>query len=208
MLIGPDLILGARERAPQVSLSVVEGMSHVLVESLQRGELDYALCYDVPQAPQWVRTALLQEDLMHVALRGAHSDQPIALVDVLDEVLAMPDTADTVRQAVLRAATDLGLELKVSYELRSIAAMKALALRGIASCVLPMASVADEVRSGHLCARRIVMPPVRRILYLARDARRAEPQNDTSLTAVVQEALMPLLSLLGTLGHPLWTRTA
>ena len=51
---------------PQVLLSIVEAMSHVLIESLARGEVDLILCYDVPDLPQFSRTALLQDDLVLV----------------------------------------------------------------------------------------------------------------------------------------------
>ena len=52
LIVGTEIALTARERLPQVSLSLVEAMSHVLAETLTRGETDFILCYDVPDLPQ------------------------------------------------------------------------------------------------------------------------------------------------------------
>ncbi len=206
--VGADLLVRTREDLPQVSMSLLEAMSHVLIESLQRGELDYALCYDAPDIPQLARTAFLQDDLVFVALPGPGTGKPVALVDVLDETLAMPEAADTVRQAVSRAAREIGLELAVTYEVRSISAMKNLALQGVAACILPFASVVEEVRNGQLDARQIVMPSIRRTLYLVSAAQRPELRNDAAITAAVRDSLSILLDALGPLAHPLWVRTS
>ena len=90
MAIGTELTLTVREKLPQVFLSLMEAMSHVLVESLARAELDFILCYDVPDLPAFSRAALLQDDLVLVTPPGPHAGEPIAFVDVLDETLAMP----------------------------------------------------------------------------------------------------------------------
>ena len=59
------------------------------------------------------------------------------------------------------------MELKIAYEVRSISAMKSLVSRGAASSILPYFAVLDEVRAGKLDARPIIMPSLRRTLFLA-----------------------------------------
>ncbi len=110
------------------------------------------------------RTAILQDDLVLVTLPGDTPGQPVPFAEVLDQTLAMPEEGDTVRTAVARAARDMGRELKVAYEVRSIPAMKNLVSRGAAASILPYFSVIDEVRDGKLDARQIVSPSVRRTL--------------------------------------------
>ena len=92
----------------------------------------------------------------------------------------MPEEGDSVRTAVAKAARELGLELKVTYEIRSISAMRALAARGAASCILPYASVIEDVRSGKLDARPITMPPIRRTLFLASSRQRGPFVNEAA----------------------------
>lgn len=207
-LVGADLAVHVREHLPQVMLSLVEEMSHVLIEQLARGALDFILCYDVPDLPGISRTALLQDDLVLVTQAGARAMAPIALVEALEETLAMPEEGDSVRTAVAKSARELGLELKVAYEIRSISAMRALAARGAASCILPYASAIDDVRAGRLDARPITMPPIRRTLFLAASRERGPFVNEAALNGAVRTCLAPLVDALGPLGQPLWSRTA
>lgn len=208
LVAGTEIALTVRETLPQVLLSMVEAMSHVLVEMLGRGEVDFILCYDVPDLPHLNRTALLQDDLVLVGLPGPRKSAPIAFVDALDESLAMPEEGDTVRTAVTRAARDLGLDLKIAYEVRSIAAIKNLVQRGAASAVLPYASVVDEVRAGKLEARAITMPSIRRTLFLA-SSRQAGPfRNELGLHGAVRTSLKGMIEALGPLAYPLWSKTA
>lgn len=207
-IVGPDLTLYVREKLPQVMLGLVEEMSHVLVERLTRGELDLILCYDVPDQPGISRTALLQDKLVLVTCPAGKAGLPVPLVEALEETLAMPEEGDSMRTAVRDAASSLGLDLKVTFEIRSISAMRALAARGAASCILPYASVIDEVRTGKLDARPIVMPSVTRTLYLAASRNRLPFANETGLNAAVRASLEPLVDLLGPLATQLWTRTA
>ena len=208
LVVGPEIALSVRERLPQVFLSIVEAMSHVLVDTLSRGEVDFILCYDVPDLPHVSRTALLQDDLVLVTLPGPRKGEPIAFVDALEESLAMPEQGDTVRTVVTRTARELGLELKIAHEVRSVSAMKSLVSRGAASSILPYFSVIDEVRAGKLDARPITMPAIRRTLFLASSNQRGPFRNEAGLTGAVRSSLQGLIDALGPLAHPLWARTA
>jgi LysR family nitrogen assimilation transcriptional regulator len=208
LVCGTEIALTVREQLPQVFLSIVEAMSHVLVDTLLRGEADYILCYDVPDLPQLSRTALLQDDLVLVTPPSPHKGKPIAFVDALEESIAMPEEGDTVRTVVARTARELGLELKVAYEVRSISAMKSLVMRGAASSVLPYFAVIDEVRAGKVDARPITMPAIRRTLFLASSTQRGPFKNEAGLTGAVRSSLSGLLDALGPLAQPLWVRTA
>ena len=111
------------------------------------------------------------------------------------------------RNAVSRVARDLGLDLKIAYEVRSVSAMKSLVNRGVAASVLPYFSVFEDVRSGTLDAQPITMPPIRRTLFLASSKQRPQFRNTIGLTGAIRTALAGLLDVLGTLAHPLWSKT-
>jgi LysR family transcriptional regulator, nitrogen assimilation regulatory protein len=208
LVVGTELALTVRERLPHMFLSMVEAMSHVQVEMLMRGEVDFILGYDVPDLPQLSRVALLQDDLVFVTLPGPQKGEPIAFVDALDEGLAMPEEGDTVRNTVTRHARDLGLELKIVYQVRSIAAMKSLVSRGAACSILPYASVAEEVRAGQLDARRLITPAISRTLFLASSKQTGPFRNEAGLTQAVRSSLKGFLDTLGPLAEPLWVQTS
>lgn len=208
LVCGTEIAMTVREQLPNVFLSIVEAMSHVLVDTLARAEADFILCYDVPDLPQFSRTALLQDDLVLVTPPRDGNGKPIAFVDALDESIAMPEEGDSVRAVVTRTARDLGLELRVAYEVRSISAMKSLVMRGVASSVLPYFAVLDEVRAGKLDARPISMPAIKRTLFLASSKQRGPFKNEAGLTGAVRSSLTGLLEALGPLAQPLWVRTA
>jgi LysR family nitrogen assimilation transcriptional regulator len=178
-------------------------MSHVLVESLSRGEIDLALAYDVPDLPHLARTELLREDLVLVTLPGLRRGQPVLFGEAIEETLVLPESGDTVRDLVVRTARELGLEAKIAYEVRSVPAMKNLILRGAASGILPYGSVIDEVREGKLDARAVTAPPLRRTLYLAASHRRQRFKNELALIGVIRSSLTCLTDLVGSLAHPL-----
>lgn len=203
LVVGTDLIERVGQDCPQVSLGLIEAMSHVLLPDLQSGALDFALCYDLPDHPHLRRAAILQEDLVFVSRPGPAPGQPIGLAEVLGQTLAMPEEPDTLRLAIGAAARDIGADLRVTHEVRSISAMKTLAVRGTASCVLPLAAVADEVAAGMLAARPITMPAVRRTLYLASPAHRPALRCDDAVSSAVRASLGRLVALLGPLAHPL-----
>jgi LysR family transcriptional regulator, nitrogen assimilation regulatory protein len=206
-VIGSEIALIVREQLPQVSLSIVEAMSHVLIDTLVRGEVDFIVCYDVPDLTQLSRVAMMQDDLVLVTLPGSCKGEPIALVEALEDSLAMPEEGDSIRTLVARTARDLGLELKIAHEVRSVSAMKSLVSRGAASCILPYFAVVDEVRAGTLDARPITMPALRRTLFLAFSKQRGPYRSEGGLTGAVRLSLTGLIDTLGPLAHPLSVRT-
>ncbi|MFT3718224.1 LysR family transcriptional regulator [Pseudorhodoferax sp.] len=202
LAIGAALAVRVREALPHVRLSLAEEMSHVLVDQLVREELDLALAYGVPEHPAVARVALHHEDLVLVTLPGGAPRRPVALAEALEERLAIPERRDVVRETVTEAAHAAGLEVRLAYEVRSIAAIKGLVLRGEAASILPYASVISEVQAGLLDARAVVAPALRRTLYLAWPQRRGPLPHEAALVAEIRAALEDLTARLGALAHP------
>ena len=86
-------------------------------------------------------------------------------------------------------AQDLGIEVQIAYEVRSIPAIRALVLRGAAASILPRASVADDVLAGRLDARPVVDPVLRRTLYLAWPHKRHPSPSELALRERIRQAL-------------------
>lgn len=204
--IGPDIALTARQDIPDVALSMAEAMSHILTGMLERGEVDFILGYDTPDQPQFARTALMQDDLFLVTKPDGGEKRTVGFTEAIGGNLAMPESGDAIRNAVLRIARELGHDLRVAYEVRSVSAMKSLVLRGEASSVLPLFSVAEEVRAGTLHARQIKSPAVSRTLYLTSLRQAGTFRNSDRLTDTVRRSLDVMIKRLRPIAPQSWVR--
>jgi LysR family nitrogen assimilation transcriptional regulator len=200
--VGPEIALAARERLPQVALSLVEEMSHRLVDALLRGEIDMALAYEAPNLPELTRCALCQEDLVLVTLPGPAAHAPISFAEALEQTLALPEPRDSVHSHLARMAAELGLELKVAYEIRSIPGIRSMVLRGVAAGILPYGTVMADVANGKLAARPIVAPSARRTLFLVVAGQPGRLRHEPGLSRIIREAVSAHVESLGGLAHP------
>jgi LysR family nitrogen assimilation transcriptional regulator len=207
-IAGAELASTVRDHFSQVFLSMVEQFSHVLIEMLVQQELDFILCYDVPDLPQFSRIPLLQEDFVLITAPGPRKGKAITFVECLDHSLALPEAGSALRNSMARLARELGVELKIAYEVRSDSAVKSLVRRGVASSIVPYASVIDEVQAGKLDAHPIITPPLRHTLFLASSRQRGPYRSEVALTAAVRSSLTGYLEALGSLAEPLWVKTA
>ena len=138
-----------------------------LIDTLHRGELDMILAYEVPDEAGYWKRALYQEDLVLVTSSAAQKGVPISFAQVLEQTLVLPEPRDSVRALVDQKARELGLELKVGHEIRSIPGLKTMIQRGFAAGILPYGTVASEALAGSLSIRPITAPMLRRTLFLA-----------------------------------------
>jgi LysR family nitrogen assimilation transcriptional regulator len=185
-LIGADLMVWAPGAAAKQALTLREEPSFLLVDALERQEIDLALAYCAPLRPGLIATPLLVEEIPFVirADRAPPGDT-IALAHALSFPLAMGGDRDVGRRLLADAAQAHGLPCRITFETQSIAGIRDLLLRGLAASVIPYGSVARELETGELVARRIV-PVMAMTLYMVR--RRGDAQ--TSHTADFCDALI------------------
>lgn len=203
-LIGSDLLVSATEALPKVALHVVEELSFVLVDGLNRGDLDYVLAYDIGEAPGLIRRPLIEEDLLHIS---APSDQPVSdeitFREAVSHDLALASTRDVISQLVHRTAERLSIPINVAYQVQSMEGIKRLIHHGVANSIMPYGTVAEQVGSGELVARRIVQPLVRRTLYLLSAADRRPLADERPFLAYVERMVTELTAAIGPYAHEL-----
>lgn len=173
-LIGSELLELAREELPQITLRLVEELSFILIDSLQRGELDLAIASEIDTKQGLTGMALIEEELLFVT--GADADipaGPIAFHEVLNSDLALVSDRDVVWKILHEAADRLSMRVNVAFKVQSMPAIKILVARGAATSVMPFGVVADEIEQGTIIARPIVQPHIRRTLFLSQMAGRA-----------------------------------
>lgn len=202
LLLGPDLVLEAREAMPGIFLSLVEELSFALVAALEAGDLDAALTYQAPARATLSSRALYEEDLLLVSSPEMDpSSDPIPFRELARRDLVLAGERDIVRGLVEATAARLSVPVNVVYEAQSIAATRNLVAKGIASAIIPYGSVAGELASGTLGARRITAPAVARTLYLVR--RGGALSHESEFEGFVARILATLTARLGDLHRPL-----
>ncbi|MCC2095755.1 MAG: LysR family transcriptional regulator [Hyphomicrobiales bacterium] len=198
MLLGPDLLLQARNRAPGISISLVEERSPVLLEALEAGHIDIAFLYHVAERPNLVRKALIEEDLLFVTgpdeIAG---EEPISLARALEHELAIAGERGVIRRIVEAEAARLSLKVRLAFEVHSVRSMKALLARGTAASVMPWSLAAEELSAGMLHARRIDRPALTRVLYIVEPANRRSIAMEAELSAFLDHVSTRMLELIG-----------
>ena len=193
MLLAGAILERANLELPELSLRVVEGLSHIVVRGVENGEVDLALITGPFETRTLAQRPMLQEQLYLISRPDAQPG-PIALSDVLALPLAMPGDNDALRGLVEGAARKLDLPLTVTYEIGSIPAIKDLVARGMAHAILPWGNVSREVRNGELVARPVVAPELTRTLFLVRLDGRSVGARERRLVSLIEQCLTALVA--------------
>ncbi|HWL59022.1 MAG TPA: LysR family transcriptional regulator [Paracoccus sp. (in: a-proteobacteria)] len=204
-MIGADLIVVAREVMPEVELHVIEELSFLLVDALNRGDLDFALVYDIQETPGLRRIPLLQEDLLHISGPGFGEKygfgEEITLKNALSGDLALVSERDVIWQMVYDAAAHLSMEVNTSYRVQSMQGIKTLIQHGIAQSIMPYGIVADQIRAGELEGRRLIRPPLSLTLFLAYSEQRHRPEDVEQMQVFVERIIGLLAHRIGPYAH-------
>lgn len=184
-LFGADLLMRVRNDMEGVNLSVVEEMSFVLVDAIERGEVHLALAYEVQDRPGLVRDPLLDEELLFVTPDTSDTNA-ISLADVLDHPLVLAGERDHVYQLVHREAAAIGRTPNVSFEASSVSIMKSLVMDGSVASIMPFGSVIGEINRKELSGRQIIGRQLVRTLYLVHSLRRPTLIHESELAELIK----------------------
>ncbi|MDB5744471.1 MAG: putative LysR family transcriptional regulator [Polaromonas sp.] len=204
LLIGTDIQLSAQRDFESLALSLVEGPSFFLADAIERDELDVAFAYNIEPRPNLVLTAVMDEEILFVTpFVAGETSGTVSMEEVLASKLALGSRRDIGRRILALAAGLSPENLKVAYEVQSIAAIRELILRGEACSVMPYGSVAHELATGQLLARRISGCPLKSTLYIVRRAGHPltkTPQFDEALKKLLNRTLDMAVEKIGDYG--------
>jgi LysR family nitrogen assimilation transcriptional regulator len=177
---------------PNVSTSLIEERTPVLLEALGRGQVNVAWLYNIEDAPGLDRRAVLEEDLLLVtAPDKAPASKSVSLAEALQFDLVIAGARGVIRRIVEQEARRLSLSLRLAFEVHSVTSMRAMIVRGEAASIMPFSLAAPELRSGQLVARRIDRPTLTRTLYVVRPQEReafvSQPEIDAFLDRTVDD---------------------
>jgi LysR family nitrogen assimilation transcriptional regulator len=204
MLLGPELLIEARDVMAGVSLSLVEERSVVLLDALDREQINVTFAWNVSDRTDLERIALLEEDLLLVtAPENAPAAETVSLAEALAHDLVIAGERGVIRNIVEAQARRLGLHLRLAFEVHSVTSMKALIGRGGAATIMPYSLAPKELSSGELVGRRIDRPVITRTLYRVRPLKRLPFAKEALIEEFLEGLTQRLLAAMGTYARPL-----
>lgn len=183
-----------RERMPEATLSIGEGLSVTMQESLINGRLDIALLYNTPPSPDIDTIPLLEEDLFLVEQKHPKSKLgPIELRELAALPLIIPGRPHSIRMLVEAELGSIGFHPRIGLEVDGIAGILDLVADGAGCAVLSMNAVVKSGKAERFTVRPIVEPQLRSRLALAVSARRPTTGTQQSMLELLQELCRQLL---------------
>jgi LysR family nitrogen assimilation transcriptional regulator len=199
-LLGAEIMLAARETLPTVQLLLVEKQTLMLIDALEREEIDLAITYDVADRPGLLRVPMAEDELLLVCAAGPDiTDAPVTFQDALRYDLVLGGERDGLRQLVQGTAERLAVPFRLAYEVSSVAAIRSLLFKEPVATIMAYGSAVEDIRAGRLVGRRIIASPLKRTLYLVRSLRRALFLNESALIDLLGRAMLQLVEAM----HPL-----
>ena len=160
-----DLVERFRAKFPDAAISVEEGLSVRLRESLIAGRLDVAVLYDPPATPLLNIETVAREPLVLMSSRPLPAR--VKLADVAAQQLVMPRSPNSLRQLLESEARPRGHLLKIVAEVDSIKTVMSLVARGVAATVLPASAEREWTHPVPPFIAAITTPVIRNRLCIA-----------------------------------------
>lgn len=190
------LVREFRQRMPDATLSISEGLSVGMQEALANGRLDIALLYNTGPSPDVELTPLLEEQLFlvqHRAGKAAASakPKPVPLRDVAQLPLVIPSRPNAIRMLVETEMAALGLRPQVALEIDGVAAILDLVEDGAGNAVLSRNAVATSARPQAFSLRPVT--GLRSRLLLAMSSQRPATLTQTAVLELIRQMARTLL---------------
>ncbi len=183
-----------RQLMPEASISISEGLSVAMQESLINGRLDIAVLYNAQSSPEIEATPLMEEELLLVQSRNnpaptAKANGPIRLAEVAALPLVIPSRPNAIRMQVESEMASIGCRPTIALEIDGVSAILDLVADGAGSAVLSHNAVASSVRPSAFCVRHIHEPALRTKVSLASSSQRPSTLTQQATLKLIRETV-------------------
>ncbi|SFU93223.1 LysR substrate-binding domain-containing protein [Pseudoduganella namucuonensis] len=162
-----------KQLMPDATLSINEGLSKTMQESLLTGQLDIALVYNAFPTPGIELRPVLQDELLLVqGPGGADSADPVELKDIARYPLIIPSRPNAIRMHVETALLNIGVQPRIAMEVDGVATILDLVADGVGNAVLSRHAVITAAQPERFTMRRITNPGLYPLLSVATSANR------------------------------------
>lgn len=186
---------------PEATISISEGLSAALLESLVNGRLDIALLYNARPSPD-IEITPLQVEALFLVQACAHSNAtgPIALRDLAELPLVIPSRPNAIRMRVESDLAALGRSPRIALEIDGVSAILDLVADGIGNAVLTRNAVESSAHPALFRLRPIHDPPLSAQIALAVSAQRPATLTQRATQTLIADTLAAALPAAGTAG--------
>ena len=145
-----------RARLPHAALSISEGLSFAMQESLINGRLDIALLYGAAATPGLEITPLLEEDLYLVQRQASRkAKHSVTLKEVSTLPLIIPTRPNAIRMLVESEFAKVALQTNIALEIDGVPEILELVLDGAGCAILSKNAVNTSGHADLFSVRRI-----------------------------------------------------
>jgi LysR family nitrogen assimilation transcriptional regulator len=186
-----------RAQLPNATISISEGLSVSMQESLVAGRLDIAVLYNAAPGAGTEITHLLEEDLLLVQCQRAGAAEvpppgPISLKEVAQLPLVIPSRPNAIRMHVESEMANIGCRLKIALEIDGVSAILDLVADGAGSAVLSRNAVSSSVRPFAFTVRAIHSPALRTKIAMATSSLRPATLTQQTTLSLIRQTLAGL----------------
>ena len=179
-----------RAELPQAQLSIREGLSADLAESLLNGRLDIAVLYNAQATEGLQRQALIDEELVLVQARppGLAEEPPpppLEWRELAKLALVTPSRPNAIRMHLEAEMARHDCQPKVVLEIDGVSAILDLVADGVGCALLSRQAVARSTKPSAYQLRPIGSPPFTIALSLVSSDRRATTPTQQHTAALV-----------------------
>jgi len=148
-LLALDLFVATRARLPQVTLHLLEGMSHLLKEMVLQGRLDMTVTYQFGPTPGIVEQPLFTEMVYFVspAKSGVKPrKKSMSMAEVVDYPLVLSSAQTAMRRLVQTCLAAENLTVSALAEIDSLKTLVEVVEHGHAHTVLPASALQRQLK--------------------------------------------------------------
>jgi LysR family nitrogen assimilation transcriptional regulator len=179
---------------PAATLSISEGLSKTMLESLLTGQLDIALLYNAFPSPGIELRPVLQEELLLVQRRGeASPGDSVNLKDLGGYPLIIPSRPNAIRMHVETALINVGVQPRIAMEVDGVATILDLVADGMGSAVLSRHAVVTAAHAERFTTCQITNPGLYPLLSIATTAYRPTTSTEQATLELLERVAREIL---------------
>ena len=164
-----SLVRDMRVQFPRAAITVVEGASTALLESLLMDRIDAAIMYETPGSDLIEKRTLLREEIYFIGpgASGTHPSGNMFFNDVGRYPLVISSRTHAIREVVEAQAAKHHVKLNIALEVDAVTSALDLVQAGYGYALLPLNALERDESKRQLSVTRVTAPSLHCRLVLA-----------------------------------------